>query len=98
MTKMQKFKSWTKENAENIVVGTVFTVFGAGFIALSVAAIKDENTRLAAERAAWEEVVAHEAEIDKTIVEEHNAGNFVYALMDGSYLAVPPGANQKLIQ
>lgn len=98
MTKMQKFKSWTKNNAENIVVGTVFILSGAGFVTLLVAAVKDENTRQAAEIDTWNELIAHEEAVEGSLLEEHNAGNFVYALMDGSYLAVPAGSNQKLIK
>ena len=98
MTKMQKFKSWVKENSENIVAGSVFILFGAGFVAVLVAAVKDENSRHAEETAAWNEIIAHEAEVDATLVDEHNAGNFVYALMDGTYLAVPAGSSQKLIK
>lgn len=98
MTKMQKFKSWTKKNAENIAVGTVFILTGAGFVAVLVAAVKDDNRRQAEEIATWNEYIAHEEEVEATVLDEHNAGNFVYALMDGSYLAVPAGANQKLIK
>jgi hypothetical protein len=98
MTKMQKFKSWTKENAENIAVGTVLFLTGAGFVAVMVAAVKDDNRRQAEATTAWNELVAHEVEVENAVVDEHNAGNFVYALSDGSYLAVPAGANQKLIK
>lgn len=98
MTKMQKFKSWAKKNAEDIAVGTVFLLTGAGFVAVLVAAVKDDNRRQAAEIEVWNELVAHEEAVEGSLVEEHNAGNFVYALLDGSYLAVPPGSNQKLIK
>lgn len=98
MTKMQKFKSWTKDNAENLIVGTMFTLVGAFSVAVVVAAVKDENARIAEETAAWNEMIAHEAEVDQILTEEHNAGNFVYALMDGTHLSVPAGANQKLIK
>lgn len=98
MTKMQKFKSWTKKNAENIVIGTGFILGGGVFVAILVAAVKDENARHAEEAAVWNEIITHEAEVEDALVEEHNAGNFVYALLDGSYLAVPAGSSQKLIK
>jgi hypothetical protein len=98
MTKMQKFKSWTKENAENIAVGTVLFLTGTGFVAVMVAAVKDDNRRQAEATATWNELIAHEVEVENAVTDEHNAGNFVYALLDGSYLAVPAGAKQKLIK
>jgi len=96
-TKMKKFKRWTKDHAEDLAVGTVLLAFTGGFTALVVYAIKEDNKRIDAEIAELQEQEARVKAIRTAVIDEHNSGNSVYTLMDGTYLSVPANANPKLI-
>ena len=97
MTKMQTFKKWTKEHVEDLVLGGVTLATVGGFTALVVYAIKEDNRRIDAEIAELQEQEARVKAMRTAVADEHNNGNFVYTLMDGSYLSVPANSDQKLI-
>lgn len=97
-TKMQKFKTWAKDYSEEIVLGTVATAVGAAYITYFVHIAKQANIQLAAENEEWNARVEYEMEIDKMLIDEHNSGKSIYALLDGTYLTVPNDADRKLIK
>lgn len=74
-SKLAKIKNKIKENPEETVFWTLATLVGAGFTALTVYAIKEENKQA--------------RELDAWVKSENSKGNSVFQLIDGSYLAVP---------
>lgn len=82
-TKLQKIKIWTKEHADDLLVGTLAIGGGAACIVLYYSAVKDmeeENRRIR----------KYVAEVNEWRTEQYSKGLVPVQLADGSWLSVKP--------
>jgi hypothetical protein len=90
-TKSQKLKSWMSNHSEDIIAASII----AGSVAAFVAVVVYTNKQYNVDVAAWNE---HADEIVGWINDQTKAGNFIYALSDGTYLTVAADAAQEIVR